>query len=398
MSRLQSEFSVQPSAKQEEAQPEPHQDTPFSEQARPADRPSFSRYIPQQARELSNLISRFSLKRNQAESSGGNGEQTGHKPFALVPYIPPQARGFVAMLNRLRLKFDKKEAAAQTSKFLRYARAESTRIAVKSAQVAAKSAQVAAKSAQVAAKSAQKSAQGLAKAKEELSHTLKPEELKRNYQKMLEVAHNRFVDSKLDPLFFVPTHASGRQANAMSGATPVSAAPSGGQAPQLVFDWALAALPQDLREFVFVDFRAGRGRNLLLATRRNFEKIIGYEFDAQTHDDLVMNVAQFPRSLMVCRNVECLRGDQVEATIPNQPAVLFFSNAQHEELLQPVLELAAASYRENPRSIYVIMFQPGPSLPSGAGEIFAPVPMALIDRLKLGALSPVKVALYRTSA
>jgi hypothetical protein len=254
-------------------------------------------------------------------------------------------------------------------------------------------ARVAAKSAQAASETARNSAGGLSKARQEIAHALRVSELKNNYWKMLMFTHARVFDRKLEPLFFIPTHAPGRQQAITSGgqASPDS---SEGPTPQLVFEWALAGLPQDLREFAFVDFRAGRGRAILLAARRNFEKVIGYEFNDQTCDDLAMNVAQFPRSQMACRNVECLQGDREGVSIPDQPAVLFFANAHQDELLPIVLSYAASSYQRNPRSIYLILLNPGKDLPEGVGEVFKTVPWSLADRVKLALLSPVHIKVY----
>jgi hypothetical protein len=268
-------------------------------------------------------------------------------------------------------------------------------------QIRHESARVAAKSAQVASKTARKSAQELSKARQEIKNNLKASELKKNYQKVLAFAHARVFDRKLEPLFFIPTHAPGQQPT-VAFQRQVSPSAYEGPTPQLVFEWALTSLPQDLREFAFVDFRAGRGRVVLLAARRNFEKVIGYEFDDQTYDDLVMNVAQFPRSQMVCRNVECLRGDREGVCIPDQPVVLFFANAHQDELLPVVLSYAASSHQRNPRSIYLVLLNPGDALPGKAspGEaenVFKSVPWPLIDRVKLAVLSPVQVAVYHAA-
>jgi hypothetical protein len=164
-----------------------------------------------------------------------------------------------------------------------------------------------------------------------------------------------------------------------------------------VFEWVLDRLPKDLREYAFVDFRAGRGRVILLAARRNFEKVIGYEFDDQIHDDLVMNIAQFPRSQMACRNIESLRGDREGVSIPDQPAVLFFANAHRDELLSVVLNYAAASHQRNPRSIYLVLLNPDKALPAGTENTFKSVHWPLIDRVKLSLLSPVQIAVYHAS-
>ncbi len=70
-----------------------------------------------------------------------------------------------------------------------------------------------------------------------------------------------------------------------------------GPIPRKLLDWALSGLPQDLKRYAFVDFRAGNGRTLLLAARHNFEYAAGYAFDIEGSETLEMNLAQYPRIL-----------------------------------------------------------------------------------------------------
>ena len=79
-----------------------------------------------------------------------------------------------------------------------------------------------------------------------------------------------------------------------------------GPFPGAVLNWALSALPSDLKRYAFVDFQAGNGRTLLLASRRNFEHATGYAFDGSTCEVLEMNLAQYSRSYMSCRDVRAL--------------------------------------------------------------------------------------------
>jgi hypothetical protein len=298
-----------------------------------------------------------------------------------VRYIPQQARNFSNLLNRVRLGSGT-EQVRPGSKLVSQIRNESSRVAEKSAQVVSRT--------------ASRSAKGFSAASQNVARNLKIGELKNNYRQMLTFAHVRIFDRKFEPLFFIPTYTPGRQLIAAGGQGSPNTYE--GPTPQLVFEWVLARLPQDLREYAFVDFRAGRGRVTLLAARQNFEKVIGYEFNDQIYDDLVMNIAQFPRSQMACRNIECLRGDREGVSIPDQPAVLFFANAHRDDLLPVALNYAAASYQRNPRSIYLVLLNPDKALPAGTETTFKSVPWPLMDRIKLSLLSPVQVAVYHASA
>ncbi len=228
-------------------------------------------------------------------------------------------------------------------------------------------------------------------------HNLRRSELEKTYTKSLIFLHSHLLDRKVERLFFRPT-AQPLPAAAAEEPVVVSAVPPlyDGPVPRLVFDWVMTALPADLKGFAFVDFRAQRGRAMMLAARRNFEKIIGYEYDDALFDDLQMNVAQFPRSLMACRNIECLRGDRDGLAIPNQPAVLYFANAFRERFLSLIMSHAATSYRLNPRRLYVILENVQGDMGTGQDDIFYKITPPAREKLALKFFSPIKVEIYRS--
>ena len=67
--------------------------------------------------------------------------------------------------------------------------------------------------------------------------------------------------------------------------------------PNFVFKWALAAVAEeDIGRMSFVDYGAGKGRVMLLASQYPFTQVGGIEFAEELHDNATMNIAQFPRS------------------------------------------------------------------------------------------------------
>jgi hypothetical protein len=158
----------------------------------------------------------------------------------------------------------------------------------------------------------------------------------------------------------------------------------------------MSAAPEDLKGYAFVDFRAQRGRVMMLAARRNFEKIVGFEYDDQLFDDLQMNVAQFPRSLMTCRNVECLRGDRDGVAIPDQPAVLYFSSAYRERFMSLIMSHVSTSYRLNPRRIYIMLENPHQGATIGQDDIFYRIPLPPRERALMKLFSPIRIEVYRS--
>lgn len=226
-----------------------------------------------------------------------------------------------------------------------------------------------------------------------LARNLRRREIRKRYSKALVFGHTRVADRKLEKLFFVPT----LQAQQIDPA-PERGILYDGPIPASVFNWVMGQVPDDLRNFAFIDVRAGRGRTSLLAARRNFNRIIAYEYDAQLFDDLSMNIAQYPRSLMLCRNIDYHRGDVDGIRLPDQPCVLYFSGAWREPMIPGVMNYVRQTYQQSPRRIYVIMENVDDETPLAGNDIFQRLEPGLGERLKMRLLSPMGFRVYRTIA
>ena len=225
-----------------------------------------------------------------------------------------------------------------------------------------------------------------------LAHNLRRKEIRRRYGKALALIHGKVLDRRLERHFYIPT----------LGTQQFSPDPDHGifyegPVPSKAFAWVMSQLPADLREFAFVDFRAGRGRAVLLAAKRNFERIIGFEYGPALYDDLQMNLAQFPRSQMLCRNVQAFRGDRSGVSVPDQPAVLYFANAWREELLGGIMNYVRESYRHKPRRLYIVLENTDDRVVLPEDDIFHRLELPLAEKLKLRLLSPMDFQVYRSA-
>ena len=169
-----------------------------------------------------------------------------------------------------------------------------------------------------------------------------------------------------------------------------------GPIPKKLLDWALSALPQDLKRYAFVDFRAGNGRTLLLAARHNFEYAAGYAFDVEGSETLEMNLAQYPRSYLACRDVRALRGDRDGVLVPSQPSVLFFPDSLSAGHLDIILTNVTTSLRLDPRPIYLIFENAGRERSREQMGLFEKVPLPLLNQAKAFLFAPVSIAVYRS--
>ena len=118
--------------------------------------------------------------------------------------------------------------------------------------------------------------------------------------------------------------------------------------------------------------------------------------DLELHDAAVMNIAQFPRSQMKCRDVECIHDDAAEIGALDGPAVHYFFNPFSRAVFADVLNILVASYRDHPRRLYLILIDPVAEDLAERSGIFMPLSLPPVSRVRVELLSPYKIAVYRS--
>jgi hypothetical protein len=224
------------------------------------------------------------------------------------------------------------------------------------------------------------------------------ERLQAEHQSLLRRLHEGVFDAPREQLFFVST----KNPEALSTLTIASPNRNYGHdyrpVPCQVFEWALNQIPEDVSGFTFVDYGAGKGRAMLLAAERPFAAVAGVEFAEELHDSAEMNIAQYPRSNMRCRNVECLLEDAVQVGPPEGASVHYFFNPFDREVFAEVLNNIVTAYRIKPRRLYLVLIDPIAIDLVDASGVFARIEPTQVDQLKLKVLSPHTVAVYRSLA
>jgi hypothetical protein len=227
----------------------------------------------------------------------------------------------------------------------------------------------------------------------------RPDRLKQDYLNYLFWLHEFVLDPPTEQLFFVPTKKRVR----LSGLTIRSPNREHGHdyrpTPCKLFEWVLGAIEYDFSRLTFIDYGAGKGRVLLLASEHPFQAVGGIEFAAELHDDAIMNIQQYPRSRMKCRNVECVLGDASQVGPPEGEAVHYFFSPFSREVFAEVLHNIVVSYRQKPRRLYVVLIDPPEvaDLMEKSG-VFTRLELPLQPRLKIRLFSPYEVAIYRSLA
>jgi hypothetical protein len=211
--------------------------------------------------------------------------------------------------------------------------------------------------------------------------------------------HANVLDSAVERLFFVPTKGrvplAGLNVRGNNKASGHDYKPT----PNSVFKWALAAVAdEDIGRMSFVDYGAGKGRVMLLASQYPFTQVGGIEFAEELHDNATMNIAQFPRSRMKCRNVECVLDDVVNIRPLDDAAVHYFFNPFGPEIFIEVLRGIVASYHARPRRLYVILIDMDAAELMHKTGVFQEVKLPPAERMQAQTLSPYTIAVYRSLA
>jgi SAM-dependent methyltransferase len=110
-------------------------------------------------------------------------------------------------------------------------------------------------------------------------------------------------------------------------------------------------LPIDYRDFVFVDFGAGKGRALVLASEFPFKRIVGVEFSSTLAEIARRNVERL--SERADFEVRCT--DAVDYELPDEPCVLYFYNPFASPVLQKVLANIRRSLERMPRHLFIVV-------------------------------------------
>jgi hypothetical protein len=235
-------------------------------------------------------------------------------------------------------------------------------------------------------------------ARAKIKEHAKPEQLKKDYQSVLHWLHESVLDPPKEQLFFNPT----KDPVALTGLTIRGSNREHGHpyrpSPCHLFEWTLAAIDQAFSRLTFIDYGAGKGRVMCLASERPFAAVAGVEFAEELHDDAQMNIAQYPRSRMKCRNVECVLEDASQVGLPDGESVNYFFNPFSREVFAEVLNNIVVSYRKTPRRLYLILVDPVATDLIDASGVFMRLELPVQERVKVRLLSPYEVAIYRSLA
>lgn len=127
--------------------------------------------------------------------------------------------------------------------------------------------------------------------------------------------------------------------------------------PEDVFRRALDAIPAPLDGWTFVDFGAGKGKALLLASERPFGRIVGVEYAPPLARAARENAERFAGRGRGAA-IEVVEGDALDFPIPGGPLVLFFHHPFEAPVFDRVLERIVAAAAAEPRPVWLVYHDP----------------------------------------
>jgi predicted RNA methylase len=104
----------------------------------------------------------------------------------------------------------------------------------------------------------------------------------------------------------------------------------------------------------FVDFGAGKGRALLLASEYAFKRIIGIEFARELHEIAQQNIVRYRSRTQKCRSLEIINADAADFEVPAGPLVLFFYNPFGTTVMARVMENLERAMASERRDVWIL--------------------------------------------
>ncbi|OJH37667.1 hypothetical protein BON30_26095 [Cystobacter ferrugineus] len=121
-----------------------------------------------------------------------------------------------------------------------------------------------------------------------------------------------------------------------------------------VFHEALRGTGLPVDDLTFVDYGAGKGKALLLASAYPFRRIVGVEFAPGLCEVARRNLAVFHSPTQRCFSLGVEGADALEWEPPAEPLLCFFFNPFSDEVMERVIARITESWYRIPRDIYLL--------------------------------------------
>ncbi|MEM8877708.1 MAG: hypothetical protein AAGD23_07530, partial [Pseudomonadota bacterium] len=164
--------------------------------------------------------------------------------------------------------------------------------------------------------------------------------------------------------------------------------------PRQIIRTALDMLPEPPQGFTFVDLGCGAGRVIYEAALRPFDRIVGFERDEDRYDSAMANLRLWPRSTMVCRDIDIYHEDLLNAELPDSDMVAYMYGLDDGRLMSFLVSKLTRHARQG-RRLYLILVNPKHLGFLEKSPSFTLQPIQPKTRLLLRLISPFPVNVYQ---
>ncbi len=154
------------------------------------------------------------------------------------------------------------------------------------------------------------------------------------------------------------------------------------------FRQATTGLSIDFANFTFIDYGSGKGKALMLASLRPYQKLIGIEFSPVLCRICEENLAAFSSPQQKTKNIEVLCVDALEYLPPPVPTVFFMFNPFRDSVMKGVVQRIGESVRSHPRPVWIAYCYPNWTSVIEDTGLFETVSESRLHRLYRCKISP----------
>jgi predicted RNA methylase len=120
-------------------------------------------------------------------------------------------------------------------------------------------------------------------------------------------------------------------------------------ADHTLLETALGSIAAQFEDFAFIDLGCGKGKPLILASRRGFKDLVGVDFSQQ-----LINCARTNLAVVGASRARLICADASTFVFPNSPLVIYMYNPFSGEVMRKVRANLEKSIESFPRAVYVI--------------------------------------------
>ncbi len=130
--------------------------------------------------------------------------------------------------------------------------------------------------------------------------------------------------------------------------------------PTRIFEFVLDNLNIEHERFEFVDLGSGKGRVLLLASRRPFRRVTGVEFSSELAATAAANIEAFRRRVPGCAPTRSVHGDATQFEWPDGNLCVYAYNPFDEHVMTAVLRNLVDAMSSAHRRVVLVYYNPRP--------------------------------------